>query len=302
MTAPQTIGFIGLGAMGHAMAGNLLRAGFEVVGHDASMAAMESMRAAGGRTGETPRAAAEAAGLVITMLPNAPDVDAVLEGAEGMLAAPAEGRLLMNCSTIAPAEARRLAAKAAAAGWAYLDCAVGRTATQAAEGKCLFLLGGEAAHKAAVRPALDAMGDTVIDCGGIGQASALKIVNNYLALVSCLATAEALQLARSAEVPPELALEVINGTTARNGNTQLNFPNKVLKGDVSPGFPLVHGLKDLGIAVQAMETAGLRCFLGKRALNAFEAALQLGHGPNDCTDILNALNALSEMQDAGETP
>ena len=293
MTVPQTIGFIGLGAMGHAMASNLLRAGFEVVGHDTSEAAVQSMIEAGARPGETPRATAEAAELVITMLPNAPDVDAVLEGAQGILAAPGEGRLLMNCSTIAPAEARRLADKAAAAGWPYLDCAVGRTATQAAEGKCLFLLGGEAAHKAAVRPALDAMGDTVIDCGGIGQASALKIVNNYLALVSCLATAEALQLARAAEVSPDLALEVINGTTARNGNTQLNFPNKVLKGDVRPGFPLVHGLKDLGIAVGAMQEAGVACFLGEQSLKAFEAALRLGHGPNDCTDILNALG---EMQ------
>lgn len=286
---PETVGFIGLGAMGGAMSRNLLKAGFKVVGHDQQQEALDALVEAGGVTALSPRAAAEAADLLITMLPNAPDVDAVLDGPEGALAVPCDGRFLMNCSTIDPAEARRLGGKAEAAGWPYLDCAVGRTATQAAEGKCLFLLGGEASAKAAVKPALEAMGDRIIDCGDVGQASTLKIVNNYLALVGCLATAEALLLARAGSLSAEAALEVINGTTARNGNSEQNFPNKVLKGDVAPGFSLDHGRKDLAIAVETMKREGVPSFLGERALLAFDAARECGHGANDCTDILNAL-------------
>lgn len=296
MAAITNIGFVGLGAMGSAMAHNLLTAGYRVTGHDLSEAARDRLTAAGGTAAVSPRAAAEAADLVVTVLPDAPDVEAALTGAAGVLSLPCEGRLLMNCSTIDPAEARRLAAKAAEAGWSYLDCAVGRTATQAAEGKCLFLIGGETGDKLAVGPVLKAMGDTVIDCGAVGQASAMKIVNNYLALVGCLATAEALMLARAASVDDGAALEVINGTSARNGNSMQNFPNKVLKGDVSPGFSLDLGRKDLAIAVAAMKREGLSGFLGEQALKAFDSAREEGHGGNDCTDLLNVLSKLSQRR------
>lgn len=296
MAAIANIGFIGLGAMGSAMARNLLTTGYRVTGFDLSEAARDRLIAAGGTAAASPRAAAEAADLVITMLPDAPDVEAALIGEQGILSLPSQGRLLMNCSTIDPAEARRLAAKAADAGWSYLDCAVGRTATQAIEGKCLFLLGGETGDKLAVGPVLKAMGDSVIDCGAVGQASAMKIVNNYLALVGCLATAEALMLARAASVKDVAALEVINGTSARNGNSMQNFPNKVLKGDVSPGFSLDLGRKDLAIAVAAMKREGLSSFLGEQALKAFDSAREEGHGGNDCTDLLNVLSKLSQRQ------
>lgn len=296
MSAIANIGFIGLGAMGSAMARNLLAAGYRVMGYDLSEAARERLTVEGGAAATSPRAAAEAGDLVITMLPDAPEVEAAFDGESGLLSLPSEGRLLMNCSTIDPAEACRLAAKAGDAGWSYLDCAVGRTATQAVEGKCLFLLGGKTGDKLAVGPVLKAMGDTIIDCGAVGQASAMKIVNNYLALVGCLATAEALMLARAASVKDAAALEVINGTSARNGNSLQNFPNKVLKGDVTPGFSLDLGRKDLAIAVTAMQREGLSSFLGEQALRAFDSAREEGHGGNDCTDLLNVLSKLSERQ------
>lgn len=298
MAAIANIGFVGLGAMGSAMARNLLAAGYRVTGYDLSDGARDRLKTAGGEAAASPRAAAEAGDLVITMLPDAPEVEAALDGDAGILSLPSEGRLLMNTSTIDPAEARRLAAKASDQGWSYLDCAVGRTATQAAEGKCLFLLGGDAGEKLAVNPVLKAMGDTVIDCGAVGQASTMKIVNNYLALVGCLATAEALVLARAGAVKDEAALDVINGTSARNGNSMQNFPNKVLKGDVSPGFSLDLGRKDLAIAVAAMKRQGLPSFLGEQALRAFDRARMEGHGGNDCSDLLNVLSELAGQQQA----
>lgn len=299
MTEIRKIAFVGLGAMGRAMSANLLAGGFRVVGYDLSETARAWLEKAGGETAHSPRSAAEQAELVITMLPDAPQVEAVLDGPEGVLALDCAGRRLMNCSTIDPAEARRLGEKAAASGWPYLDCAVGRTATQAAEGKCLFLLGGEADAKTAVGPVLEAMGDTIIDCGAVGQASTLKIVNNFLALVGCLATAEALTLARAGGVPDETTLEVVNGTSARNGNSMQIFPNKVLKGDIAPGFSLDLGHKDLRIAVEAMRREALPGFLGQPALEAFETARREGHGGNDCTDLLNVLAELAQRRNAG---
>ncbi len=290
----NSVGFIGLGAMGGGMVRNLLKGRIPVDCYDLMPAAIDAMVAEGASAATSPGAAAEHPDLVITMLPNATDVDAALDGADGILSIAANGRILMNCSTIDPFEARRLADKVQATGWRYLDCAVGRTATQAAEGKCLFILGGEAADKDAVRPVLADMGDTIIDGGDIGQASSLKIVNNYLALVSCLATAETLLLAETAGLSADAALQVINGTTARNGNTEMNFPNKVLSGDVTPGFPLMHGRKDLAIAVDVMQRMGVPSFLGEHALKAFDEAGERGHGLNDCSDILNMLASLQQ--------
>lgn len=284
----KSVGFIGLGAMGGGMVRNLLEGGLAVHCFDVKSEAIEAMVAAGASAAESPRAAAQA-DLIITMLPNAPDVDAVLDGANGILKVASNGRIVMNCSTIDPFEAQRLAEKVQAANWRYIDCAVGRTATQAAEGKCLFIVGGDEADKCTVRPALEKMGDTIINGGNIGQASSLKIVNNYLALVCCLATAETLQFAQAAGLSADAALQVINGTTARNGNTELNFPNKVLRGDVTPGFPLTHGRKDLAIAVDVMQRMGVPSFLGTQALKAFDEARERGHGHNDCSDILNML-------------
>lgn len=285
----KNIGFIGLGAMGSGMARNLLKHGFAVTGYDLVPELVECAVSEGAMAAETPRAAAEGADLVIAILPNAVNVDAAMDGEDGFLAGAPADRIFMNCSSINPFEAVRLAGKAAESGWRYVDCAVGRTATQAAEGKCLFMIGGEAGDKTLVRPALDAMGDTVIDGGEAGRAATMKIVNNYLALVSCLATAEALAIGKCMGLSTDLALKVINGTTARNGNTELNFPNKVLKGDITPGFPLMHGMKDLSIAVELINQTGVASYLGRPALDAFAAARDQGHGNNDCSDILNML-------------
>lgn len=299
MANKKSVGFIGLGAMGSGMVRNLLKAGVVVRCNDLKSAAVDAMVAEGASAAETPAEATRGVDGVITMLPNAADVDNVLDGADGILVGQPNDRLLINCSTIDPFDASRLAEKVSAAGWRYIDCAVGRTATQAAEGKSLFILGGGAADKETAAAFLAHMGDTIIDGGEIGQAASLKIVNNYLALVSCLATAEALVLADAAGLSADAALAVINGTTARNGNTELNFPGKVLQGDVTPGFPLMHGRKDLGIAIDAMERLGVPTFLGAHALKAFDAAIDCGHGHNDCSDILNMLS--DRKQKGGET-
>ena len=291
MNPLETIGFIGLGAMGGGMARNLLKGGFAVQSYDLSEPAVQALAAAGGRAAATPREAAAGADLVITMLPNTPHVEGAMSGPDGILAADSPSRRLMNCSTIDPGEALRLAGLAAEAGWSYLDCPVGRTAVEAREGKSLFMLAGAEADKAAVRPALEAMGTTIVDCGSVGHGSAIKIANNYLSIICSVATAEALRLAEAFGVTPQATSEVINQTVAVNGQTKIHYPRKVLAGDVTPGFAVDHAFKDLGIAVAAMAREGIPCFMGESGLTAYRQARAEGRGANDWSDLYNMVGA-----------
>ena len=296
MTDISTIGFIGLGTMGQAMARNLIKGGFTVSGYDIAEAALAALAEAGGRAANSPREAAEGAHLVIAMLPNTPHVKEALSGAEGVFAADSPGRLVLNSSTIDPGDARQLASLCEGAGWRYLDCPVGRTADHAARGECLFMVGGTVADKAAVRPALEAMGDTIIDCGGVGMAGTIKITNNYLSIIASIATAEALRFAEAGGVSAQAALEIINQTMAMNGHTKVNYPLKALAGDLKPGFAIDHAHKDLGIAVQAMARDGIPCFLGPGGLKAYDAARARGHGANDWSDMYNVVDEISKEE------
>ncbi len=292
MSTIRSIGFIGLGAMGGAMARNLLTGGFCVHAFDLDTDAIGRVVAAGARAAATPRTAAEPADLVITMLPNAPHVESVLTGEDGVLSLSGEGRLLMNSSTIDPDETRRFAALARAAGWGFLDCPVGRTASDAVAGTSLFMLAGSEADKAKIGPVLEAMGNAIIDCGNVGQAATIKMVNNYLSIVTAVTTAEALRLAEANGVSAEQASAVINQTIAMNGHTKIHYPNKVLKGDVAPGFALEHAAKDLGIAARAMERKGLKSFVAPGSQEAYAAALAEGRGKNDWSDLYNFIDGL----------
>lgn len=281
----KEIAVIGLGAMGGAMAGNLAKGGFAVRGYDIADAALKALAEAGGRAAASPREAAEGADLVIVMLPNAPHVEEAMSGPDGILAAAARNKLMMNSSTIDPGEAVRLGDLAAAAGWRYLDCPLGRTAVEARAAQSLFMLAGPADDKAAVKPALEAMGTTIVDCGAVGQASAIKIANNYLSIIASVSTAEALRLAEAFGVTPQAVSDVINQTVATNGHIKIHYPRKVLAGDVTPGFAVDHAFKDLGIAVAAMARQGIPCFMGESGLAAYRQARDEGRGPNDWSDL-----------------
>lgn len=288
----STIGFIGLGTMGRAMSANLLKGGFVVRGFDMSAAAREALASAGGTPADSPAAAADGAELVIVMLPTIVEIDAVLDGDDGVLSRPGDGRLLMNSSTIGPGDTRALIDRLAPTGWRFLDVPVGRTAVDAVAGTSLFMAAGDDADKAAVRPVLEAMGDTIIDCGPAGHGTAVKLANNYLSIVSAVATAEALRLAESGGVLPEEAFRVINNTVAHNGHTKLHYPKKVLAGDVEPGFAIDLCHKDLGLAVAAMEVAGVPSFLGAAASEAYRVARDRGHGANDWSDMYNVVGGI----------
>ncbi len=276
MTNIRKIGFMGLGLMGGSFATNLLKGGVGVVGFDPYPAAGDAIMALGGTMEATPYDAAKGAELVIVMVPDVPQIEEVLTGDAGLLSSPGDGRLLMVMSTIDPGVVLEIAARVKSEGWRYVDCPVGRTGDDARSGNSMFMLGGALADKQDVAPILDIIGALTIDCGDVGHGMAIKITNNFLSTAGAVLTAEALRLAEHFGVSAETALSVINETIASNGHAKVHFPNKVLDGDVTPGFAVKHARKDINIANNVMKREGFPSFIAPGALAAYDAALASG--------------------------
>ncbi len=289
MSKIEQVGFIGLGLMGASMSGNLLKAGFRVKGYDPLPGAGDRVKADGGEIVDTPGATGEGSQLVIVMVPDVPEVDAVLNGDHGLLKNPGDGRVVMVMCTIDPGAVLEFAGQAKAAGWGFVDSPVGRTADDARDGTSMFMVAGSTEDKAAVMPALEAMGTTIIDCGDVGHGMTCKIVNNFMSTVGAVTVAEALRLAEAGGVGPDKVLEVINGTIAGNGHSRQHFPNKALAGNLDPGFAVKHARKDVNIARMVMEREGLPDYTATATLAAYDAALERGHGDNDWSDLYNVV-------------
>jgi len=284
---PKT-GFIGLGAMGRPMASNLARKGFPLVVHDLRREPVEALIALGASPGNGVAGVAQAAETVITMLPDAPDVAAAILGAGGVLENLKPGGLLIDMSTVDPATTDKLAAAAAAKGIGFVDAPVGRLVAHAEQGKSLFMVGGTAADVARARPMLEAMGDTIHHCGPAGAGTRTKLVNNYLAIFSCMMNAEALALAAAFKLDLKTTLDVIYGTTAVNGQNKINWPNKVLKGDTSPGFRIALAHKDATLITEAAAKAGVPMFVGAAARECLGQAMRTGDfGGRDFSALLD---------------
>ena len=289
MRDTRTIGFVGLGAMGQAMTGNLLVGGFRVQGYDVSPRALQSLDKAGGVAVDSPGAAGEGAQVVIIMVPDIPEVEQAFNGEGGLLGSPGNGRIVMVMCTIDPNAVLRFADTAEAAGWHYVDCPVGKPADAARRKESVFMLSGRPEDKKMVEPVLMAMGEDIIDCGPVGHAAVIKVVNKYMSGIGALVVAEGLRMAEAGGVPTDKFLEVINDTFAGNGHSRMWFPSKVLRGDIEPGFAIRHNVKDLDIARGYMIRAGLPDFIASGAVDAYRQAAESGYADSDFSAIYNHL-------------
>lgn len=277
----ETVGFIGLGAMGRPMASNLARKGFRLVVNDIDAGAMAALEALQCSPAATVAEVAHRSGIVVTMLPNSAIVSDVVTAAEGVLANAKPGSLVLDMSTVSPETTDRLAALCAEAGLGFVDAPVGRLAAHAERGESLFMVGASDADFARVKPLLEAMGTTIHHCGGPGAGTRTKLVNNYLAVSSCQLNAEALGLSQALGLDLETTLEVIHGTTATNGQLKINWPNKSLKGDLEPGFAIDLAHKDLTLIMEAANAAKAPMPMGAAAREAFSQARARGYGRKD---------------------
>ena len=285
----EMIGFIGLGVMGRPMASNLARKGFNLVVYDVNPAPLGQLETLGARAAANCAAVAEGSDVVITMLPNSADVEEVLLGSGGVLARLRPGTAIMDMSTVDPLLTDRVAAAAAAKGIAFVDAPVGRLSAHAERGESLFMVGATAEAFARVKPLLEAMGTTIHHCGGPGAGMRTKLVNNYLAIVSCAFNAEALALSQRFGLSLEKTLDVVHGTTATNGQLKIAWATKVLKGDTAPGFTIDLAHKDLTLIVDAARAVKVPMPIGATALESFSAARTQGEGTKDFSAMVDIL-------------
>ena len=247
------VGFVGAGLMGAPMVGRLIEAG-----HDVTVSSRNPDRLAGTgwRVVGSPEEAAGGAEVVCSIVPDSPEVTAVVES---VLKTAAAGTVIVEMSTISPTTARELASRCGEAGVDYLDCPVSGGPVGAEAGTLAIWIGGEAAAMDRARPVLEVLGqpDKIRHCGGVGAGLAVKLANNFLGAVNAAASAEALAIAREAGVDPSLVAEAVNDGTGANWQLANLFPRKVLRGDFEPGFRITHMAKDLRIAAEVAAEFGL---------------------------------------------
>jgi 4-hydroxybutyrate dehydrogenase / sulfolactaldehyde 3-reductase len=283
------IGFIGLGKMGGPMASNLARKGFSLVVFDLSPEAAERVVELGAQAASGHADLGARSDIVITMLPDSASVEQVLLGDQGLIAHLKGGTVVMDMSTVDPLLTDRLAAACRDRDCLFVDAPVGRLASHAERGESLFMVGARDDAFAAVKPLLEAMGTTIHHCGEPGAGIRTKLVNNYLAIVSCGFNAEALALSQRFGLSLEKTLDVIHGTTATNGQLKIAWANKVLKGDVEPGFTIDLAHKDLNIIVEAARATGVPVPIAEAARRSFGAAREEGFGGKDFSAMVDVL-------------
>lgn len=279
--------FIGLGAMGQPMASNIVRKGTPLVVHDIDPARMQPVVALGATGANSVAEAAHDADVVITMLPATQHVEQVVLGTEGVLAHMRKGGVLMDMSTIAPTGTDRLARACANKGIAFVDAPVGRLAYHAQRGESLFMVGcdDDAVYKR-VQPLLEAMGTTIHRCGGVGAGIRTKVVNNFMIISIVQITAEGLALAAKMGVDIAKLKEVNAGTTGNNGQFQFNFANKVLQGDITPGFAIDLAYKDMGLALESASDFRLGLPVGASVHAVYGAARASKYADKDFSALL----------------
>ena len=280
------IGFIGLCTMGGPMARNLIRKGHALVVSDMQPAAVAALVEAGATRAASPREIAAQSEIVITMLPDAPDVERVALGADGIVAGLAKGALYIDMSTIDPATTRKVGAAVMAKGATMIDSPVGKTADAAVAGTLTLMVGGSADAVARARPVLDCMGTDFFHCGELGAGQTMKLINNLLATAVSEASIEALVTGTKSGLTLDTMLSVLRTTMAWNNALAIAMPKRPLAGDFSPGFMMKLAHKDCRLALQMVEGLGVTAPVGRAAFASLEEGLQRGLADLDVGALL----------------
>jgi 2-hydroxy-3-oxopropionate reductase len=288
------IGFIGLGVMGREMARHLVRAGHEVRAYDMKTEAVEELAREGAVAAATVAEAADGAEVVITMLPDTPQVEEVVLGPGGLLQNPPAGRLLVDMSTIAPTATRRMAAQLAQAGIAMLDAPVSGGPTGAKAAKLSIMVGGSEDAVARARPVLEAMGTTIIHVGESGAGQTVKACNQLICAMNLQAICEAFALGRAAGLDLEKLREVLLGGAASSWMLQ-NLGPLMLAKDASAGFRIDLKLKDLRLAGELAFELGVPLPGTALATSLYLEARAHGEGGNGNQALFRVYDRLSNQ-------
>ncbi|HEY1721373.1 MAG TPA: L-threonate dehydrogenase [Magnetospirillaceae bacterium] len=301
-SANRRVAVIGLGSMGYGMAQSLKRAGFDVTGCDVNAAVVERFKGEGGSGATSPAEAVADAAIVVSVVVNAAQTEAILFGPDGCADALAEGAVFMSCATMAPEIARKLAAQVEAKGRLYLDAPISGGAQRASEGKLTVLASGSAAAFAAARPALDAMAAKLYELGDApGTGAAFKMINQLLAGVHIAAAGEAISFAARQGLDIKKVYEVI---TASAGNSWM-FENRVphvLDGDYSPKSAVEIFTKDLGIVIDMARAEKFPVPIAGAALQMFLMTAAAGMSRDDDISVARLYARITGTALPGENP
>lgn len=297
-----TVAVIGLGSMGLGMARSLLREGHSVVGCDVSPTRVAELVEAGGRAATDPQDAAGGADVVVTVVVNGAQTEAVLFGPRGAAASLRPGGVVVSCATMDPDVARRLAARLEETGRLYLDAPISGGAVKAAAGELTILASGSPAAFAAARPALDAMAGKLYELGdAAGAGAAFKMINQLLAGVHIAAACEAIAFAAKQGLDLHRVFDVI---TASAGNSWM-FENRiphVLDGDYAPRSAVDIFVKDLGIIQDMARSAKFPVPVAAASLQMFLAASGAGLGRDDDASVARIYARLAGIALPGDEP
>jgi len=289
------IGFIGLGIMGKPMSLNLIKAGYQLVVMDVFESAVAELVAAGAEAAPTPRAVAELSDIIITMLPNSPQVKQVVLGEEGVIEGARPGAVVIDMSSIAPLVSREVAGKLATNGVEMLDAPVSGGQPKAIDGTLSVMVGGAQEVFDRCYPVMKAMAGSVVRTGSIGAGNITKLANQVIVALNIAAMAEALVLATKAGVEPELVFQAIRGGLA--GSTVLDAKAPlVLDRKFNPGFRINLHIKDLANALDTSHELGVPLPLTAAVMEMLQALKVDGQGDADHCSLVRYYEKMAQVE------
>lgn len=289
------IGFIGLGIMGKPMSKNLLKAGYELVVCDVVKAAVDEIVAAGATAAATPKAVAEQADIIITMLPNSPHVKQVVLGKNGVIEGAKKGAILIDMSSIAPLVSREVAAKLAEKGIDMIDAPVSGGEPKAIDGTLSVMVGGKQEIFDKCFPIIDTMAGSVVLTGDVGAGNVTKLANQIIVAINIAGMSEALVMASKAGVDPEKVYKAIRGGLA--GSTVLDAKAPlVLDRKFAPGFRINLHIKDLNNVLETSHEVGVPLPLTAAVMEMMQALKVDGLGNEDHSSLVKYYEKLAHIE------
>ena len=286
------VGYIGLGLMGKSMARNILKAGFPLVVHNRSQEAVVELQGEGARPATSPAEVTSLVDVVITNLPDSPDVEHVALGKNGIIETAKEGQIFIDNSTIKPASAREIAEKLGEKGVACLDAPVSGGDIGAQKGTLAIMIGGPVETLEKVRPILEAMGKKITHVGEAGAGQIAKAANQIMVAAQMVAMGELLIFARKAGADPQKVVAAIQGGAAQCWALDVK-PERLFAGNRQPGFKAYMQAKDLGIVSDTARQYGIPIIAASVHVQLFNAMLDMGMGDEDNSAVIGVIEALA---------
>ena len=293
----KDIGFIGVGTMGCPMASNILRNNYNLSFFDpyVSKENKKKLLDLGAIENSSVKEICLNNEIIISMLPTGEDVKKISLGEDSIINQNNKNLIFIDMSTILPSESIYINNKLKENNIEMFDAPVGRLVSNAIEGTLLIMVGGNKNNFKNIEQILKCMGSDVVYCGKAGSGSTMKIINNYMSIVSNIVTAETLSLVHKSGIDRDLAIKLMSTTAAGKGHMNVSYPVKVFKNDIGPGFKNILALKDLRLAINHAEKEGIDLVSGKGVLKIYEKAVEGKYKDLDWTAMFNYIKEINNL-------